>query len=244
MYWPVDKEVFETQEHIFYRPNKKTLPIIQSNIVAIDPGIRTFCTSYCSKGNIAEICNENQYLYKYHKQIINYKENKAKTVFNKFLNTKKNKNIDKKILKIYKCMRNKVDDLHWKSINILSQLGKTILYPSFHVKQMLMQENFPDNIKRVMSSLSFYKFKNRLKNKLEKRVIIVSEKLSSKTCYNCGNINKELGSNKVYECKDCKVCIPRDWNGSVNILKMNTELKTNKIKGKQNKETSAPLKPV
>jgi transposase len=244
MYWPVDKEVFETQEHIFYRPIKKTLPIIQSNIVAIDPGIRTFCTSYCSKGNVTEICNENQYLYKYHKQIINYKENKAKTVFNKFLNTKKNKNIDKKILKIYKCMRNKVDDLHWKSINILSQLGKTILYPSFHVKQMLMQENFPDNIKRVMSSLSFYKFKNRLKNKLEKRVIIVSERLSSKTCYNCGHVNKELGSSKVYDCKTCKVCIPRDWNGSVNILKMNTELKTNKIKGKQNKETSAPLKPV
>ena len=141
-------------------------------------------------------------------------------------------------------MRNKVDDLHWKSINILSQLGKTILYPSFHVKQMLMQENFPDNIKRVMSSLSFYKFKNRLKNKLEKRVIIVSERLSSKTCYNCGHVNKELGSSKVYDCKTCKVCIPRDWNGSVNILKMNTELKTNKIKGKQNKETSAPLKPV
>ena len=127
-------------------------------------------------------------------------------------------------------MRNKVDDLHWKSINVLSQLGKTILYPSFHVKQMLMQEKFPDNIKRVMSSLSFYKFKNRLKNKLEKRVIIVSEKLSSKTCYNCGNINKELGNNKVYECKECKICIPRDWNGSVNILKMNTVLKSdNKV---------------
>jgi transposase len=229
LYWPVESEVIETQDNILFRPIKKTLPFTQKNIVSVDPGIRTFCTTYSSDGTITEICNENSLLYKYHNQILKCKEYKSLTLNNNIQNKRKNKSIDKKILKLYKRMKNKVEDLHWKSIHCLNNIGKTILYPSFHVKQMLMQEKFPDSIKRVMSSLCFYQFKSRLKNKLGKRVIIVSEKMSSKTCCNCENVNNELGSNTVYKCIKCNMSIPRDWNGSVNILKMNVEVK--KLKG-------------
>jgi len=228
LYWPVDSKVIETQDNILYRPVKDTFPFKQKKIISVDPGIRTFCTTYSSDGIVNEICNENSLLYKYHKQIIALKESKKNTINNIIINKNKNKSIDKKILKVYKRIKNKVEDLHWKTIFYLDKLGQTILYPVFHVKQMLMQDKFPDNIKRVMSSLSFYQFKNRLKNKLGKRVVIVSEKLSSKTCCNCNNINNELGSSTVYSCKQCNLSIPRDWNGSVNILKMNIELKESK----------------
>ena len=228
LYWPVDSKVIETQDNILYRPIKKTLPFTQKNIISVDPGIRTFCTSYSSDGTVTEICNENSLLYKYHNQILKCKESKSTTINNTILNKNKNKSIDKKILKIYKRMKNKVEDLHWKSIYCLDKIGQQYYIQVLIVKQMLMQEKFPDSIKRVMSSLCFNQFKSRLKNKLGKRVIIVSEKMSSKTCCNCNNINNLLGGNTVYTCKECKLSIPRDWNGSVNILKMNVEVKENK----------------
>ena len=259
LYWPVDKSVIENQESIFYRPIKNNNTLQKRKVVAIDPGIRTFCTVYSSKGDITEICNENQIMYKYHNKVLNLRKqlDRKEEIIKKIsktgkINKKKKKIIRKtynnkliynKIKKINKKMRNKVDDLHWKSINTIEKLGEKILYPTFNVQQMLKQNNFPDSIKRVMSSLSFYKFKSRLKNKLEDRVHIITEHKSTKTCCKCGNVDNTIKSNHVYNCKKCDNNISRDWNGAINIMFMNIkQYKSKNTKSKVLRETTIPLK--
>jgi transposase len=43
---------------------------------------------------------------------------------------------------------------------------------------------------------------------------MINEKYTSKMCSNCGNYNENLGTNKIYNCKNCKNIIDRDINGS------------------------------
>ena len=43
---------------------------------------------------------------------------------------------------------------------------------------------------------------------------MVNEKYTSKMCSNCSNYNEKLGTNKIYNCNNCKNIIDRDINGS------------------------------
>ena len=45
----------------------------------------------------------------------------------------------------------------------------------------------------------------------------VNEYMTSKTCHSCQNINKDLGSKKIYKCSKCCIEIDRDINASINI---------------------------
>ena len=70
-------------------------------------------------------------------------------------------------------------------------------------------------------SFGYFKFRERLENKcklLGKRLVIVNEYYTSKSCCSCGIINHNLGSNKVLKCLNCDLEIDRDINGSINIL--------------------------
>jgi|SaaInlStandDraft_1057018.scaffolds.fasta_scaffold04052_8 transposase len=49
-------------------------------------------------------------------------------------------------------------------------------------------------------------------------------KIRNKTCTNCGNLHKSLGSNKTYKCEKCNVIMERDVNGARNILLKNHKL--------------------
>jgi transposase len=227
LYYPITKTLTETQGNVLYN-NPTFINSNKKKIIAIDPGIRTFCTCYSGDGSILEVNKENDLLYKYNGKILELQ---------KIENYKTNKNVMTKILKLYRRIQNLVNDLHYKTISSLNNFSEIVLYPEFRVKSMMTRNNFSDSVKRVMSSLSFYKFKQRLKNKLDDRVIIVSEKLSSKTCFNCKHVKEDLGCNSFYKCEECKSEISRDWNGSVNILLMNT--KVAKVK-KATKDTSDP----
>ena len=41
---------------------------------------------------------------------------------------------------------------------------------------------------------------------------------TSKICSNCGNYNKDLKAEKIYECVNCDLSIDRDMNGCRNIF--------------------------
>ncbi len=75
-----------------------------------------------------------------------------------------------------------------------------------------------------MNTLSHYMFKQRLKDKckeMNKKLEIKEEYYTSKTCTRCGNIKKDLGGVKIYECDRCKMVIERDYNGARNIMLRN-----------------------
>ena len=74
--------------------------------------------------------------------------------------------------------------------------------------------------KRMMLTLSHYKFRNRLIYKSNQRgcsVMITTEEFTSKTCTSCGTINDVAGK-KTYSCSACNLKIDRDINGARNIL--------------------------
>jgi transposase len=83
------------------------------------------------------------------------------------------------------------------------------------------QKGLPKNHKKVLGKLSHYKFRQRLEHKCQEyrcQYIEVTEEYTSKTCCNCGEINKNLGKSKYFTCGKCKMIMDRDTNGSVNIF--------------------------
>ena len=79
---------------------------------------------------------------------------------------------------------------------------------------------------RRMLSWSHYMFKQRLINKARqfgKKVVIVDEAYTSKTCSCCGEVHNNLGGNKTYICpnSNCGAVMDRDVNGAKNIFLRN-----------------------
>jgi putative transposase len=58
-----------------------------------------------------------------------------------------------------------------------------------------------------------------------RKVHVVEERYTSKTCSRCGWIDNKLGSAKTFTCKreGCGRVMDRDWNASLNILLKHVE---------------------
>ena len=87
---------------------------------------------------------------------------------------------------------------------------------------MAQSKKLHSKVVRKILTLSHYLFRQRLINKSEEftncLIEIVDESYTSKTCGKCGNINKDLGNNKIFSCPSCKLVMDRDCNGARNIL--------------------------
>jgi putative transposase len=183
----------------------------KKNYISIDPGLRTFLN--CK--------TNNSYI-----EIGSNIRDKLKEEFeklDKFQTIKNNKKKKRYVNILKERMKNQIVDTHWKIINYLTKTYKTILIGKWSTKSIISKK---DSIlkkmdKRIVQKLSFYQFLDKLKYKcLVKNVNlkIVEEHYTSKVCTNCGNYNKDLTGEKIYECKECKKEIKRDYNGARNIF--------------------------
>ena len=69
---------------------------------------------------------------------------------------------------------------------------------------------------RLMTAWVHYRFKQRVIFKARqfgKKVVIVNEAYTSKTCSCCGWIHQKLGGSKRFKCQDCRSIMDRDVNG-------------------------------
>ena len=142
-------------------------------------------------------------------------------------NIKNNINIPNKIKKknekiINRKINNKIDDLHWKSINYLVKKYNTIFLGDMSAK------NIVNKNKSILSSTQkvaclrtrYYEFSERLAYKCKVNSVIfkkINESYTSKTCSKCANYKKDLGRAKYYICDKCDMIIDRDLNGARNI---------------------------
>jgi IS605 OrfB family transposase len=209
-----------------------TVPIKNNKIknmnkcCGVDPGVRTFATVYSPN-------NEN--IYEYDQTKLSTKLNKLNDKINllksfrikrkdkyKLYNilTNKKKRVKKeKFIKIESKKTNLVNELHWLTINNLIKNNDIIFYGDIKShdivkggKNRILNRNFND--------LKFYIFKQRLKYKAIKNgkiVYLINESYTSQGCSTCGNLDKKLGSSKIYDCKICKLKTGRDVNASKNI---------------------------
>jgi putative transposase len=187
-------------------PAKKFEKDDGNNILSLDPGVRTFMTGYDPSGKIIEY---------------NLQKDKISRITNTidFLNKKKSNKLKRR--KKTRKLINIIDDLHWRTINDLTQNYNIILLPEFESQEMVKRSS-NKKMNRGMNILSHFKFKTRLKYKINcfknTKLYNVTEEYTSKTCTKCGNIKNDLGSSKVYNCVECLLKIDRDINGARNIL--------------------------
>ena len=181
----------------------------------IDLGIRTFATVY-SNNKTSEIgTNLIPKIDRYNKKMDKIKSDKDNNIItvNKY----------KRILNKYgNRMRNRIDDLHKKVSVFLCERFENIHLGKISTQSIVSNEkgNLKEINKRRMNVLSFYKFMEKIKIigvKYKSNIKLIDEYNTSKMCNNCGNIKKDLGAKKVYECRECKIKIDRDINASINI---------------------------
>lgn len=189
----------------------------ENKVVSIDLGLRTFMTCL-SENEVIKIGNNVVDTLKPYMTKIN-KLNETKCNNNEKYSpkvlTKKERKIENRC---YLKMKNKVTDLHWKSIKYLTDRYDNILIGDLSIKGITKKDTsvLGKMLKRVGYQLSFYKLRQRLENKSISKgnyFSTVNERYTSKTCSKCGNYDDLLGSNKVYNCQKCNIEIDRDVNG-------------------------------
>ena len=107
-------------------------------------------------------------------------------------------------------MENRITDLHKKVANLLVQKYDTINIGNVSTKRMIsnLNGNLKEIIKRRLMILKHFKFREYLKKRAEKwktQINEIDEYKTSMKCNKCKNEKRDLGSNKIYECKKCGI---------------------------------------
>lgn len=124
-----------------------------------------------------------------------------------------------RLAKAYKKINDKKQYYLHQVSNTLINENQVICMEDLNVKGMLRNHKLAESIQEM----NFGEFKRMLKYKANwyNRKIVYVDKFypSSKTCHNCGYINKQLKlSDRQWVCPQCGEIIDRDYNAALNIL--------------------------
>jgi putative transposase len=192
--------------------------------VAIDPGVRTFITTYSPAfGESYKVGDRDaNRFFRLCLWLDKMYSKKSRT----FVHSKKRK-ITKAINRQHLRIKHLVDEVHWKAIDFLTKKYTDIIIPPFESSNMVKKGNRKINKKCVRQMLSWrhYTFRQRLMTKaLEKgiNVYVMGEEYTTKTCTCCFNINNKVGGAKVFNCPHCHISVDRDIAGARNIFLKNS----------------------
>ena len=187
-------------------------------VVACDPGVRTFLTTWSPNGEAMKLGDgDSRKLYEMmvraDKLISSKTKAKGRSKY------RKNVVLQRLLDRIESLKR----DLHYQCANILTKKYDTIIIPVFGAKRMSSKLDRKLNTKTVRSMLGMghFQFRQRLKEVAERKGVSVlecSEEYTSKTCCRCGWIHPSLGGSKVFKCGGCGFKVDRDLNGAINIF--------------------------
>lgn len=191
----------------------------QCGVASLDPGVRTFQTMYSPDGVSGKFGHR---IVKKQLSVLGAKIDHLNRV-KETKNGRTKKNINQRQTLLRTKIKNIVDNLHWQTASFLVKNFETIIIPKFESKKMSKRAERKINklTVRGLLTLSHYKFRMKLMDKAKeykRNVLVCTEEYTSKTCGICGKINEKLGSKKIFNCKDCKSSIDRDYNGARNIL--------------------------
>ena len=181
-----------------------------NNNIGIDLGVKDFVTT--SEG---EVFNNL-----YFKKLEIKKIKKLQKQLSRKQKGSNNRNKARiKLAKVYK----KIDDkkryyLHSVSNSLIDE-NQVICMEDLNVKGMTKNHNLAESI----LEMNFGEFRRMLEYKASwynRKIVFVGRFYpSSKTCHNCGYVNKELTLNdREWLCPHCGEVISRDYNAALNIL--------------------------
>jgi putative transposase len=209
--------------HYFYHLVKETDVVHNEphyDIIALDPGVRTFQTGYDTNGVVIEWgANDMKDVY----ALLRH----ADRLQGKF--TSMPSGVNKRRhrtawLKMLRKVRNRITDLHRRLCLYLCRTYKVILLPEFGSKRMSNRatRKFGNETARKMLTWGHYRFREMLKAKAKTysgcTLIICEEFYTSKTCGRCGFIHHGLGKKKTFDCPRCRYHADRDVSAARNIL--------------------------
>lgn len=216
------------------------------NVVALDPGSRTFQTTYDPSGHVMKFGTDTrQRVLQLCKRVDHrvarlaaYKGAQKQRctsgaslppVHNHELRSRYRNAIRRTRYLQHAASRkvyNTVVYMHWKVVNALFERYDTVLIPEFKTTSMLPM--LQSKTARSLATLSHYSFRMRLVTRAEEnlnhQVVVTREPGTSRTCCLCGTWNQSLGANEVLHCVGCRASIERDTNGACgNLLAYVTE---------------------
>lgn len=193
-------------------------------VLATDPGVRTYQTVYCPDGFIIRIGEGAGYKLARIGSIVN----KLTRDLNQKKGTRKSrKQVKRRILKLRKRMLCLQTELHNKTSNLLTKIGRIICLPDFGTKKMSKRgkkRKISRKVVRAMMALGHFKHKEQMKTKSVQNDCIIlhtKEPYTTKQCGSCGFLGNNIGSDKIYNCKRCNLSIGRDDTSSRNNLMCN-----------------------
>jgi IS605 OrfB family transposase len=203
---------YNSEELKATQPNSEDL-----TYCGIDPGVRDLMTVFGNEK--IETFTVKQGLM----NNINKKIDKLKTPFKVLPSGRKIGYVRKRRKKLTKLERKKsnlMDEIHHKVINEIVSSNDVIFYGDINSHDIVKKNNYNKRLNRDVNDIKFYKFKERLIYKCKlfgKKIFMVNEAFTTKTCSCCGNIY-EIGKSKIYNCLHCQIKLGRDTNGAKNIL--------------------------
>ncbi len=186
-------------------------PVITSNTtIGIDLGISSFIT--VSNGRKVE---NPKFLYSYKDRLAVLQ----RRAFNKVKGSNNRNKANLKVAKCYEKINNlRPDFLHKLSFSLThdNQVG-TIVVEDLGVNNMVKNHS----LARAIYDASWSEFTRQLQYKCDRyglNFIKVNPAYTSKTCNNCGWVNKDLKlSDRTWTCGICNISLDRDLNASINI---------------------------
>jgi putative transposase len=175
------------------------------NYCGVDPGVRTFITTFGNNGCV-EYKHRQKLLNKLNYQIDIMKASKKrirKRAYNK--REKRKANI--------------ITDFQWKTANDLLKDNDVIFYGNIKSHGIVKNSNNP-YLKRNLNDIKHYQMKQKLAYKANinhKIVFFIDESYTTKTCSICGCLNNPRESS-IYTCSSCNTIMGRDINAAKNIL--------------------------
>lgn len=187
-----------------------------NRVVAVDPGVRTFATTF----SFSEVCKYGEGL---HQKLLDlsHKIDGLKSVFDKLPKglqwaDQRRKNLQRKMWRLANRIHDLVHDLHKRVAYDLVASYDVILLPTFETSQMMAKEGrkIRKGTTRSMATLAFHRFSLHLEwmcRKYGKTLVRVNESYTSKTDSRTGEV-KQIGGAKTINGLD------RDINGARGIL--------------------------
>ena len=195
-------------------------------VVALDPGVRTFQTTYSPDGTsykLGDTASNRVY------RLLLLRDKFLGLSCRRGPSRYARRGFRQKAAKLMARIEHLVDELHWKTARFLVQGWSEVIIPVFGTAAMSKKYQaarakrrcIGRKTTRQMLHLRHYTFRQRLHHLAKltgTKVTEVTEEYTSKTCGNCGVVKSNLGGAKKLRCSSCGVCLDRDGNGARNIF--------------------------
>ena len=178
----------------------RSKPMVDNDdIISLDPGVRKFISFYSPRGDCGVSGHD------------------LSPWIGKMLGRIKKAHTKRKQAKLTRRLENSVEDYHWKLCHWLLRNYRTVLVPRLYVCK-----NTGKYLRDRQRYMNHCGFVDRLRCKVldypGRRVIECKEYWTSKTCGQCGVVNKKITTQEVFSCRKCGFECDRDINGARNIL--------------------------